>query len=251
MVRSTVKELGSANLEEYSALVIIVLSPGKRFDKIYAKDSYYWLKSGVINPILRNATLENKPNDKDVKALEKAFDKFKCKVKVITDATRDEVTRTANDLEQANFEERSALVIVVLSHGDRNDTVMARDRTYSLNDDVLFPILKNRTLHSKPKILIVQACKGPKELFVKRNSSDFSEVLKCYSSVEGFASERDEKNGSIYIQTFCKIFEEKGKENDIELIMQKVYKPVLTGANIDQNDIDNEINSGNGNTTMS
>ncbi|XP_068145587.1 caspase-1 [Drosophila tropicalis] len=173
-----------------------------------------------------NPKKERHGSDKDVKALEKAFQKFKCKVKVITDASVNEVKRTVNDLKQANFEEHSALVIVVLSHGNRNDKIMGRDSKYSLNDDVLFPILLNRTLDGKPKILIVQACKGHMNSRVRRSATYCSEVLKCYSALEGFVSRRNVETGTIFIQTFCEIFEKMGKKNHIEAIMTEVRKEV-------------------------
>lgn len=67
-------------------------------------------------------------------------------------------------VEQKNFSDRSALVVVVLSHGQRYDTLAARDGDYKLDDDVIFPIVRNRTLQNKPKILFVQACKGSREI---------------------------------------------------------------------------------------
>uniref|UniRef100_A0A6P4E6J7 Caspase-1-like n=1 Tax=Drosophila rhopaloa TaxID=1041015 RepID=A0A6P4E6J7_DRORH len=96
----------------------------------------------------------------DVNALRAAFEQLKCKVEVITDATLATVKQTVKMLEAKDFEDRSALVLVVLSHGSRNDRLAAKDYDYSLDDDVLFPILRNRTLKDKPKLLFVQACKG-------------------------------------------------------------------------------------------
>lgn len=67
-------------------------------------------------------------------------------------------------METKNFEDHSALVLVMLSHGQRNDTLAAKDGEYKLDDDVIFPLVRNRTLQNKPKILFVQACKGAREI---------------------------------------------------------------------------------------
>jgi len=67
-------------------------------------------------------------------------------------------------VEQKDFSDRSALVLVMLSHGNRNDFIAARDGDYRLDDDVIFPIVRNRSLQNKPKILFVQACKGSREI---------------------------------------------------------------------------------------
>lgn len=46
------------------------------------------------------------------------------------------------------------------SHGQRYDKLSAMDGEYNLDDDIIFPIIRNPTLQYKPKILFVQACKG-------------------------------------------------------------------------------------------
>lgn len=67
-------------------------------------------------------------------------------------------------MESQNFEDCSALVVVILSHGARNDTICAKDGIYNVDDDIIFPIVRNRTLQSKPKILFVQTCKGNRKV---------------------------------------------------------------------------------------
>lgn len=63
-------------------------------------------------------------------------------------------------MESKNFEDCSALVLVMPSHGQRYDKLSAMDGEYNLDDDIIFPIIRNPTLQYKPKILFVQACKG-------------------------------------------------------------------------------------------
>lgn len=125
----------------------------------------------------------------DVKALNEVFKELKCNVKVIHNATVAEVKNAVRKrklffisyieyhiefddfykhpiftVEMKNFEDHSALVLVMLSHGQRNDTLAAKDGEYKLDDDVIFPLVRNRTLQNKPKILFVQACKGAREI---------------------------------------------------------------------------------------
>ncbi|XP_016969121.2 caspase-1-like [Drosophila rhopaloa] len=166
----------------------------------------------------------------DVNALRAAFEQLKCKVEVITDATLATVKQTVKMLEAKDFEDRSALVLVVLSHGSRNDRLAAKDYDYSLDDDVLFPILRNRTLKDKPKLLFVQACKGANNLggfmtdAVQLNGSP-NEILKCYSTYEGCVSYRTE-DGTPFIQTLCEVLNRKGKTSDIDTIMTDVRRVV-------------------------
>uniref|UniRef100_A0A6P4EXV5 Mucin-5AC n=1 Tax=Drosophila rhopaloa TaxID=1041015 RepID=A0A6P4EXV5_DRORH len=166
----------------------------------------------------------------DVRVLRAAFEQLKCKVEVITDATLATVKRTVKMLETKDFEEKSALVLVVLSHGTRNDRLAAKDDDYSLDYDVLFPILRNRTLKDKPKLLFVQACKGANELggfmtdAAQPNGSP-NEILKCYSTYEGYVSYRTE-DGTPFIQTLCEALNQKGKTSDIDTIMTDVRRVV-------------------------
>lgn len=69
--------------------------------------------------------------------------------------------------------------------------ISAKDEMYSIDDDVLFPIVQNDTLRGKPKIILVQACKGDREIEVFADSVRSSPggnpdgILKFYSTFEG------------------------------------------------------------------
>jgi len=133
-------------------------------------------------------------------------------------------------VETKDFEDKSALVLVMLSHGTRHDRIAAKDNDYSLDYDVLFPILRNRTLRDKPKLLFVQACKGANELggfmtdAAQPNGSP-NEILKCYSTYEGYVSYRTE-DGTPFIQSLCEALNRTGKTSDIDTIMTNVRRVV-------------------------
>ncbi|XP_023033626.1 caspase-like [Drosophila willistoni] len=169
----------------------------------------------------------NRPGSRhDVNALNKVLkDKYKCDTDVIPDATVAEVKSVMDEMMKKNFEEHSALVTIVLSHGDQNETIMAKDGKYSLDKDILHPILKNQTLVDKPKIFFVQTCKG--EIIGYRMDFPFSpsEVFIFYSSFEGYVSWIN-RNGSIFIQTLCEVLERDGETKDIDAIMGKVIATV-------------------------
>ncbi|XP_068146748.1 caspase-3-like isoform X2 [Drosophila tropicalis] len=174
-------------------------------------------------------------SDQDVKALRKVFKEFKCKVEVITNATVATVRSTVKKLEQSNFEKQSALIIVVLSHGDRHDKIMGKDSDYNLDDDIIFPILRNRTLVDKPKVVIVQACKGSMmkggfKTDAAQPHGSPTEVMKCYSTYEGYVSFRYE-DGTPFIQTFCQILENFGKTKHIDAIMTEVRIAIKESTN--------------------
>ncbi|XP_023033640.1 caspase-3 isoform X2 [Drosophila willistoni] len=174
-------------------------------------------------------------SEQDVKALRKVFKEFNCKVEVITNATVATVKSTVKKLEQSNFEKQSALVIVVLSHGDRHDKILAKDLDYYLDDDIIFPILRNRTLVNKPKMVIVQACKGSMmkggfKTDAAQPHGSPTEVMKCYSTYEGYVSFRYE-DGTPFIQTFCDVLKKFGKTKHIDAIMTDVRIAIKNSTN--------------------
>lgn len=80
--------------------------------------------------------------------------------------------------------------MVILSEGKRNDKIAAKDDFYSIDDDIVLPLLNNKTLLGKPKIFIVQASKGDWEIGNLQTDGvsyggNPSEVIKLYSSFEG------------------------------------------------------------------
>ncbi|XP_068147237.1 caspase-7-like [Drosophila tropicalis] len=169
--------------------------------------------------------------DKDVQALVRAFNIFNCNVEVVNDATVKEVREEVQKLRSANFEEHSALVLVVLSHGDKYDNIMAKDSVYSLDNDVLLPILKNDTLKDKPKLFIVQTSRkghigGSESYSIEDDKASQREVYKCFSTSPGNVSLRHVTNGTVFIQTFCQALERDGETKEIDAIMMEVRSTV-------------------------
>ncbi|XP_068146439.1 caspase-7-like isoform X2 [Drosophila tropicalis] len=169
---------------------------------------------------------ERTGSDKDVEKLTKTFNKFNCNVEEIRNATLETVHITVSRLEMENFEEHSALVIVVLSHGGQNETILAKDGVYSLHKDIIQPILKNRTLLGKPKIFFVQACRGQNVGYRMDTTFSPNDVFIGYSTFEGYVAWLHSENGSLFIQTLCEVLEKDGETKDINVIMNKVIDTV-------------------------
>ncbi|KRG05451.1 caspase isoform X2 [Drosophila mojavensis] len=171
---------------------------------------------------------------KDVELLQTTFKKLKCGVTIIQDATVKQVRSTVKLLEQKNLEDHSALVVVILSHGQRHETIAAYDGTYDLNSDIIHPISRNNTLNGKPKILFIQACKGVREVTILKGMvSSFPDlpcnVLKCFSSYEGFVSYRW-KDGTPFVRQLCETLEES-PHVDIVTNMDRVRLLVMQSTN--------------------
>lgn len=137
-----------------------------------------------------------------------------------------------------NFAPYDCLIIVVLTHGDENNVLYAKDEKYNLNDTIINPIVsKNTSLAGKPKIIIIQACKGNKTVkghYVTDSSMRSAPKLApipsilnlyfCFSTYEGHVSYRNTVEGGLFIQSFCRNLKKIGAKKSINSIMQEVTK---------------------------
>ncbi|XP_017864770.1 PREDICTED: uncharacterized protein LOC108615048 [Drosophila arizonae] len=87
-----------------------------------------------------------------------------CKMTIFPDATVADVRSTMRALEEKNLEDRSAVLVVILSLCHQYETIAARDGDYNIDNEIIFPLLRIRTLLNKPKMLFVHVTKGSREL---------------------------------------------------------------------------------------
>ncbi|KAH8316283.1 hypothetical protein KR067_004188, partial [Drosophila pandora] len=183
----------------------------------------------ILNHEIFNDTSMNRPgSSKDVESLYKTFQKLGCSIEVHHNPVFDEVSSTIKNLSKRDFKLQSALIIVILSHGHPKEKIEASDnQKYDLDTEVVNPLLSNPTLKGKPKILVVQACKGVWEADAEPLRKDPLGIMKCYSTTEGFLSYRHPSEGSVYIQTFCEVMNKDALTKDFRAIMNDVNQQVI------------------------
>ena len=131
-------------------------------------------------------------------------------------------------LAREDFTDHDCLVICVLTHGEQN-YLYAKDDKYCV--EYLFESFKSdvcKTLAGKPKIFIIQACRGDRldngtiiNFDVEdSNSADvripqWADFLMAYSTVPGFYSWRNTSNGSWFIQAFVAALSEHYQDLDL------------------------------------
>nr|AAF82437.1 cysteine protease [Drosophila melanogaster] len=173
----------------------------------------------------QDSQLNRKGSSNDVNALRKTFESLKCRVEVISNPALPDVKNKVKEWSAKRFTQDAGFVLFILSHGDRKEKILACDhREYHLDDDVLFPLFRNPTLSGKPKILIVQACKGPLRADAKKMNNE--PYIKCYSCSEGYLSYRNENHGSVFIQTLCEVMDQYGLTRDFQSIFKHVKAEV-------------------------
>lgn len=136
---------------------------------------------------------------------------------------------------EIDFKRRSSIVITILTHGSRFDTLAASDKCYSFYESILFPLFQ--PLKGVAKIIFTQACKGTTNLFLEKDSFAFpeniedptgspDEVFRFDSSFEGYVSLRHTQNGSFFINTLCKVLDQFGEDYSVQDIAEIVQKNI-------------------------
>lgn len=139
----------------------------------------------------------------------------------------------------ADYSNFSMSVCAVLSHGD-GEMVCTKDGKISL-EEIYAPYRKNETLAGKPKVFIIQACRGTKEMSKGSQQYDSaptsmsiqSKYLPCEAdflyancTVSGYLSIRDIYFGSWFIQDLIKIFRENACTLDVVRMLHRVNDAV-------------------------
>ncbi|XP_055972831.1 caspase-6-like [Sorex fumeus] len=171
-------------------------------------------------------------------------------VKCYDDLSAEEVLRKMYDESTASHLDADCFLCVFLTHGEGN-------HIYAYNAKVEIPTLtdffkgdKCQSLVGKPKIFIIQACRGDKhDVPVKpvdevdatrlpdsnETQVDAASVhtlpagadfLMCYSVAEGYFSHRDTLYGSWYIQDLCELLARYGTSLEFTELLTLVNRRV-------------------------
>ena len=153
------------------------------------------------------------------------------------------------------YEDMAMVGCVVLSHGGDKGLIRTKDGEIEL-DEIIEPYRNNKKLAGKPKLFIIQACRGVEymsmvEDFVDGPVSDGvdggslqedkkrmeeqrsvlqlpseSDYLFAYSSVSGFLSWRSSKSGSWFIEGLVQIFRTHAHKMDVVRMFHRVNQVV-------------------------
>uniref|UniRef100_A0A3P9BYK2 Caspase-8 n=1 Tax=Maylandia zebra TaxID=106582 RepID=A0A3P9BYK2_9CICH len=211
------------------------------------------------NEIFTATHLSNrKGTQKDADTLTEVFTRLGFQVEIHDNCTAEQMKKEINDLGRINFTNHDALVVCVLSHGEKG-CVFGTDGGKVLLKELTDPFTSGRasTLAGKPKLFFIQACQGeeyqkgyypssredekqnkgalqsdasiPDEAVLVPELADF---LIGMATVEEFKSFRNTVTGSIYIQELCKqltIAARRQELDDILTVLTRVNREVSKG----------------------
>ncbi|CAK1591262.1 unnamed protein product [Parnassius mnemosyne] len=183
--------------------------------------------------------------EKDVQVLKDTFSNFGFEVTEHKDFTKDEVFKELKSFSERDFTDYGCVAVAVLTHGSNHGLLRAKDQPYSEIEIINhFKVYNKPTLVTKPKILIIQACRGKSEMqgvvvfrsgVIKKDYDESlepytlpaeSDMLILHSSYVGHPSHRDELHGSWFIQTLCNKITQLAPTHDFESIVVEVKREV-------------------------
>ncbi|XP_065350650.1 caspase-1-like [Cloeon dipterum] len=173
--------------------------------------------------------------DKDVERLKAVFNKHSFEVKVYSDLKASDLFYMIDAaIANADHSNADCVAVVILTHGEEEDVLFARDGTYKLCDllDMITPD-KCLSLAGKPKLIFVQASNGdkvdhgrmvgfrPKHMSVQIPS--YADFLIAESRARGYIAMRYEEEGSLFVRAMEEVLsKEKSHTTSFFTLMTEV-----------------------------
>uniref|UniRef100_A0A8C3F9D3 Caspase-6 n=1 Tax=Chrysemys picta bellii TaxID=8478 RepID=A0A8C3F9D3_CHRPI len=206
---------------------------------IFNHEQFYW----HLTLPDRRGTLADRDN------LKRSLTELGFEVRCFDDLKAEEVIRNIYEVSMDNHSDADCFVCVFLSHGEDNH-VYAYDAKIKVQTMTnMFKGDKCPSLVGKPKIFIIQACRGDQhddpvlvhdavDSIVDKSNVNETEVdaaaiytlpagadfLMCYSVAEGYYSHRETLNGTWYIQDLCEMIRKYGSSLEFTELLTLVNR---------------------------
>ena len=199
----------------------------------------------------REGLTERKGTDTDASRICKRLQQLGFLVEKHQDVKAKEMIQILHQYSSEDHSDADCFVCVLLSHGEPDMIYGSDDKVELTYIFQLFDGINCPSLRGKPKIFIIQACRGrqfdegkeipvalnvidakrdfetafpePEEIIRIPNEADF---LIAQSTVPGYYSWRNSLNGSWFIQALVRILDKYGTTTDILRLLTKVNREV-------------------------
>ncbi|XP_062932897.1 caspase-3 [Cynocephalus volans] len=178
--------------------------------------------------------------DVDAASLRETFMNLKYEVRNKNDLTCEEILELMRNVSKEDHSKRSSFICVILSHGEEgvifgtNGPIDLRKLTILFRGDYC------RSLTGKPKLFIIQACRGTElDCGIETDSGTDDEMmcqkipveadfLYAYSTAPGYYSWRNSRHGSWFIQALCALLKMYAHKLEFVHILTRVNRKVAT-----------------------
>lgn len=202
----------------------------------YKMDHAHRGKALIINnQNFIDPNLKRNGSDKDVKSLKKLFKELKFDVNVFNDLKIIEMRRIIGEYSSFDYTNDDCFVCVFMSHGN-DGILLGSDEKKIQIEKLVEPFKECPSLIEKPKIFLIQACRGDENWGAYNFNQDSdqlnetlssetskikqeSDYLFIYSTIRGYVSMRDKKQGACFIQIFCEILSTYREEEFCQILV--------------------------------
>ncbi|XP_056420679.1 caspase-6 isoform X2 [Hyla sarda] len=212
---------------------------------IFNHDWFYW----------QLKLLERRGTDTDRDNLYRRLSDLGFEVRAYNNLKAAEIHEKVHEAASSDHNDTDCFLCVFLSHGE-DSHVFAYDEKIEIQE-LTSPFKGNncRSLVGKPKIFIIQACRGTqhdlpviptdctdsREDISQVNTTEVdaasvytlpagADFIMCYSVAEGYYSHRETINGSWYIQDLCEALKKYGRELEFTELLTLVNRKVSLRA---------------------
>ncbi|XP_067022083.1 uncharacterized protein [Acropora muricata] len=200
--------------------------------------------------------------EQDEKRLENLFKSLRFRVIIKRNLEKNQIERVAQEYGGRNHDKFAAFFLIVMSHGDDRDCILGVDnRTTSVKALMReFQAERCPSLKGKPKILIIQTCRGSRQCDVGR-FDDFKSInadrteldladncvgpfsmdsslsksvfppeadfLLAFATAPGYAAFRSEESGAFFIQELVEVIEKYHGSHHLLDMLTEVTRRVI------------------------
>ncbi|XP_044178990.1 uncharacterized protein LOC114974816 [Acropora millepora] len=206
-------------------------------------------------------------SERDVERLRNLFESLRFEVIIKRDLKRDQIEGVAQEYGGKKHDKFVAFVLIIMSHGDDEDCILGVDNKPVSVRALMreFKAEKCPSLKGKPKILIIQTCRGSRRCDVER-SGDFvqsinadptefdladnrvdpflldsslsksvfppeTDFLLAFATVPGYVSFRSPTFGAFFIQELVEVIEKYHGSHHLLDMLTEVTRRVIDHQN--------------------
>ncbi|XP_022784434.1 caspase-3-like isoform X2 [Stylophora pistillata] len=207
-------------------------------------DIIYQAKSGyalVINNYIfpQRTDVERHGSGEDVKGLKSLFDDFNFTTRTHDNLKQSEILELLRETSEKDFGRYDCFVCIILSHGF-GDGIFGTDDVLIKIEAITSFFRRDEcpSLEGKPKIFLIQACRGNQQdrVPIQRDSEPIplassslpadADFLICFASAPGHQSYRQPELGSWFISTVVEIFKDYAEREHLMDMMLRVNNRV-------------------------
>ncbi|XP_032267984.1 caspase-14 isoform X1 [Halichoerus grypus] len=184
--------------------------------------------SGARLALTLCVTKAREGSEADLNALERMFRQLGFESTMKRDPTAQQFQEEMDNFQQAldaRNDPVSCAFVVLMAHGLEGRLKGEDGQMVELEN--LFEVLNNKNcqaLRGKPKVYIVQACRGEQRdpgetvsggdiVMITKDSPEtiptYTDILHVYSTIKGYIAYRHDREGSCFIQTLVDVFTER------------------------------------------